>query len=72
MITINTRGPADHGYIGGLNHQKVEVYARSLMEAKQRVTEYFKPKKKDQHQIWVQLCELNKEVTFVEQPVAVD
>ena len=50
-----------NGYVGGFNDQKVEVYAGSLYEAKQKVVAHFKPKKKDAGLVWVVLAEFNGE-----------
>lgn len=54
---INKKGFNDKGYIAGLNGQKIELYACSLAEAKQRAVEYFKPKKSIKHMVWVELAE---------------
>lgn len=43
-------------YIGGFKGKKVELYAHSLADAKQKVVEYFKPKKADRGLIWVMLA----------------
>lgn len=59
---INKRGLKDRGYIAGFNGQKIELYARSLAEAKQRATEHFKPKKSAKHLVWVELAEAEDDV----------
>lgn len=50
--TITTPFP----YVGGLNGQKVELYASSLADAKEQVVKYFKPSKKNMGLVWVQLA----------------
>jgi hypothetical protein len=49
------KGPIDNTYRAGLNRAVVEVYARSLAQAKQRAIEHFKPSKKDLSLLWVLL-----------------
>lgn len=54
---INKKGPVDHPYIAGLKGVEIELYARSLLEAKQRAVEHFRPKKKDAGLLWVGLAQ---------------
>lgn len=56
METINKKRSFDNAYVAGLNGKKVELYAQSLAEAKQRAIEHFKPKKKDRGLLWVELA----------------
>lgn len=57
-INISKRkGPADHPYIAGFDGKPmVELYAPSLAAAKQTAVEHFKPSKKKQHLVWVELA----------------
>jgi hypothetical protein len=57
MEAINKQGPLDHGYVAGFQDKRVGVYARSMLEAKQRAVEHFKPKKSAAHMVWVELAE---------------
>jgi hypothetical protein len=62
---INKKGPIDHTYIAHFKGAGVVVYARSLYEAKQRAVEHFKPKKKEQGLVAVNLHELGEGRTVV-------
>lgn len=57
MKILNEKGPIDHPYICGYRDEKIGIYARSLLAAKQKAIEYFKPKKKDATLMWVVLAE---------------
>lgn len=47
-----------NGYIGGgLGHDHIEVYAETLSEAKAKVLDIIKPRKKDIGLVWVLLAE---------------
>lgn len=50
-----------NGYVGGLNDQRVEVHADNLWDAKQKVIELVKPRKKDMGLVWVLLAEKDGE-----------
>ena len=50
---INKRGPIDLPYAAGLKDQRVNLYARNLLEAKQRAVEKLKPKKRNAGLLWV-------------------
>jgi hypothetical protein len=54
---INTRGVIDNPYIAGFNGNKIALYASSLLAAKQKAVEHFRPKKKVAHMVWVELAE---------------
>lgn len=56
-MAINKKGIGDHPYIAGLHGRKVELYAETLLQAKQRAIEHFRPKKKERHLVWVELAE---------------
>ena len=57
METINKKGIGDRAYIAGLNGKKVGLYAETLLQAKQRAVEHFRPKKKERDLVWVELAE---------------
>lgn len=51
-----------NGYIGGgPGHDHIEVYANNLAEAKQKIIDIVKPRKKDQGLVWVLLAEKDGE-----------
>lgn len=54
---LNRKGLADKAYIVGLNDKKVGLYAHTLLAAKQKAVEHFRPKKKEVHLVWVELAE---------------
>lgn len=53
MDFINKQGITDQPYAAGFNGKKIQLYARSLADAKQTAIEYFKPKKKQASLVWV-------------------
>lgn len=57
MEILNKKGPVDSAYIAGHKGQKVGLYARSLLAAKQKAVEHFKPKKREVNFLWVELAE---------------
>jgi hypothetical protein len=50
-----------NGYKAFYNRKEIEVYADTLYGAKLKAIQIFKPKKKDEHNIAVVLCEKNGE-----------
>lgn len=54
---VNKKGYVDNAYVAGFNGKKIGVYARNLLEAKQRAVEHFRPKKRQAHMVWVELAE---------------
>lgn len=46
-----------YGYIAIFNSKKIEIYANSLYEAKQKAIKYFRPNKRQEHNILVVLAE---------------
>lgn len=54
---INTKAEGDHGFVAGFNDRKVGIYATSLYAAKKLAITHFKPKKSQEHMIWVTLAE---------------
>ncbi|QPN96291.1 hypothetical protein vec25_25 [Escherichia phage VEc25] len=59
MVPINKKGVTDLLYVAGFNGEEITVYASSLAAAKQKAVEYFRPKKRVAHTIWVHLAEEN-------------
>ena len=54
---VNEKKPGDHPYTAGLNGKKIGLYAASLYAARQFAESHFKPKKKEQGLLWVELAE---------------
>jgi hypothetical protein len=50
-----------NGYIAFYNGKRFEVYAESLISAKEKAVEYFKPAKSKRHMVSVMLAEKNGE-----------
>ena len=59
----NKEKPA-YGYISIFNGKKIELYADSLYEAKKKAIRYFRPNKKQEHNVLVVLAEKNGEVVI--------
>ena len=57
MEVINKKDVVDLPYVAGFNGKKIGVYAPSLLAAKQKAVEHFRPKKSQKHMVWVQLAE---------------
>ena len=55
MSAINEPKQGDRLYTGGLNGQKIQVYAPTGLAAKELVLKYFKPSKKNLGLVWVVL-----------------
>lgn len=53
---VNKQMPGDLLYVAGLNGQEINLYAGSLYDAKQKAEKYFKPSKKNQGLLWVELA----------------
>lgn len=57
MEILNKRGVVDLPYIAGYEGKKVGLYATSLLAAKQKAVEHFRPRKTKKHMVWVELAE---------------
>lgn len=57
MKVINKKGVVDHAYFAGLHGEKIGVYAPTLLAAKQKAIEHFRPKKRDRPLLWVHIAE---------------
>lgn len=67
---INEASDGKNGYIGFLGDKKVEIYADTLADAKQKALAHFKPSKKDKGRVSVHLAEKDgKQVTSVSEAV---
>lgn len=56
MMAINEKKFGDKPYIAFLKGQRIELYAPSLLAAKQKAVEHFRPKKKDMGLLAVELA----------------
>ena len=56
LIYLNRPKAIDHPYIAGFEGKKVGLYASSLLAAKQKAVEHFRPSKKKAGLIWVELA----------------
>lgn len=56
LTYLNRRKVMDHPYIAGFEGKKVALYAPSLLAAKQKAIEHFRPSKKKMGLIWVELA----------------
>lgn len=46
-----------NGYIAGLNGKTVELYAKTLYDAKMQALAHFKPRKRDLGLVWCMIAE---------------
>lgn len=56
LVYLNRPKAIDHPYIAGFEGKKVGLYAPSLLAAKQKAVEHFRPSKKKAGLIWVELA----------------
>ena len=56
LVYLNRPKVIDHPYIAGFEGKKVALYASSLLAAKQKAVEHFRPSKKKAGLIWVELA----------------
>lgn len=56
LVYLNRPKVIDHPYIAGFEGKKVGLYAPSLLAAKQKAVEHFRPSKKKAGLIWVELA----------------
>ena len=54
---INTKSEGDCGYVAGFSGKKVGIYTASLYAAKQKAVAHFKPRRSQEHMVWVLLAE---------------
>jgi hypothetical protein len=56
LVYLNRPKVIDYPYIAGFEGKKVGLYAPSLLAAKQKAVEHFRPSKKKAGLIWVELA----------------
>lgn len=56
-MAINNKQTGDKGFVFFYNQQRIEVYAPTLLEAKERAVTHFKPPKSKRHMVHGMLAE---------------
>jgi hypothetical protein len=56
-MTINNKSDGDNGYVFFFNGKRIELYAKSLYEAKELAVAFFKPSKSKRHMVHGMIAE---------------
>jgi hypothetical protein len=64
-MAINTKNPGDCGYVFFYNGKRIELYAPTLLAAKEKAVEYFKPPKSKKHMVHGMIAEDQEGKTIV-------
>lgn len=56
-MAINQKQPGDSGYVYFYNGQRIELYAKSAVDAKDKAVAYFKAPKTKRHMVYGMIAE---------------